>query len=148
MAGEDRGHIKDPYLGFSFRVEITGVEVGGFSEVSGLQVEIQTEDYQEGGMNEYTHKLAGPARYPSNLVLKRGLIDSDVLWQWQRDVVEGRVIRRNGSIVLMNGAGEEKWRWNFTDAYPVKWNGPDLRGASADVALETLELAHRGITKQ
>lgn len=140
--------INDPYLNFKFRVEIKGVEVGGFSEVSGLQVEIEVEEYREGGMNEAIHKLAGPARYPVNLTLKRGLIDSAVLWQWQQEIVAGKITRRNGSIVLLNSAGQEKWRWNFKDAYPVKWSGPDLRGASPEVALETLELAHRGLTIQ
>jgi phage tail-like protein len=48
----------------------------------------------------------------------------------------------------MNSAGQPQWRWNFRDAYPVRWSGPDLRAASAEVALETLELAHRGMTKQ
>jgi phage tail-like protein len=145
---EARSLIKDPYLGFKFRVEIKGVEVAGFSEVSGLQLEIETEEYREGGVNEYMHKLAGPARYPANLVLKRGLMSTTALWDWQQQIVQGRITRHNGSIVLMNSAGEEKWRWNFKDAYPVKWNGPDLRGNTAEIALETLELVHRGLTTQ
>lgn len=145
---EPRSLIKDPYLGFKFRVEIKGVEVAGFSEVSGLQLEIETEEYREGGVNEYIHKLAGPARYPANLVLKRGLMNSSTLWDWQQQIAQGRITRHNGSIILMNSTGEEKWRWNFKDAYPVKWNGPDLRGNTAEVALETLELVHRGLTTQ
>jgi len=145
---EERPLLNDPYLNFNFRIEIKGVEVGGFSEVSGLQVEIQVEEYQEGGMNESIHKFAGPARYPSNLVLKRGLVDSTVLWEWQQEIVAGKITRRNGSIILTNSAGEEKWRWNFKDAYPVKWSGPDLRGNTPEVALETLELVHLGLTRQ
>jgi phage tail-like protein len=143
---EARSMINDPYLGFKFRVEIKGIEVAGFSEVSGLQLEIETEDYREGGVNEYIHKLAGPARYPTNLVLKRGLMSTTALWEWQQQIARGNITRHNGSIVLMNSAGEEKWRWNFKAAYPVKWSGPDLRGNSAEVALETLELVHRGLS--
>ena len=143
-----RGISEDPYFGFNFRVEITGVEVAGFSEVSGLQVEIETEDFREGGLNEFMHKLAGPARYPSNLILKRGLMDSSALWDWQQEIVQGKIRRQSGSIVLLNSAGEEKWRWNFKDAYPVKWSGPDLRGLTNEVAVETLELVHRGLAKQ
>jgi phage tail-like protein len=139
---------EDPYLSFKFRVELDGVFSGGFSEVSGLQVEIETEDYREGGVNGYIHKLAGPARYPSNLILKHGLMDADQLWRWQQSIVRGAISRQSVSILLMNSAGQVSWRWNCNQAYPVRWNGPDLRAGSAEVAIETLELVHRGITKQ
>jgi phage tail-like protein len=141
------GHRKDPYLTFNFLVEIKGLVVGGFSEVSGLQVEIEVEDYREGGLNDYIHKLAGPTRYPSNLVLKHGLTDVDGLWKWQREVTQGVIKRKNGSIVLLDSTGEERWRWNFSGAYPVRWVGPELRAGTADVAVETIELVHRGLTK-
>ena len=144
MAG---GHRQDPYLTFNFQVEIQGLVVGGFSEVLGLQVEIEVEDYREGGLNDYIHKLAGPTRYPSNLVLKHGLTDVDGLWKWQREVTQGVIKRKNGSIVLLDSTGEERWRWNFSGAYPVRWVGPELRAGSADVAVETIELVHRGLTK-
>ncbi len=69
----------DPYFSFQFLIEINGLITGGFSEVSGLQVEIETEEYREGGTNDYVHKLPKGTKY-SNLVLKRGITDSDVLW--------------------------------------------------------------------
>lgn len=140
------GERADPYLNFHFLVEIEGLVVGGFSEVSGLQVEIEVQEYREGGMNEYIHKLAGPTRYPSNLVLKRGLTDA-ALWIWHQEGRKGAIRRRNGSIVLLDSAGVEKWRWNFLGAYPVRWLGPDLRGGSNEVAVETLELVHHGLSK-
>ena len=141
------GDRRDPYLSFHFLVEIEGLVVGGFTEVSGLQVEVEVEEYREGGLNDYIHKLAGPARYPSNLILKHGLTDMDLLWRWHKEVTRGIIKRKSGSIVLLNSAGEEKWRWNFTDAYPVRWVGPDLRAGAAEVAVETLELVHRGLAK-
>lgn len=141
------GQRADPYLGFTFLVEIKGIAVAGFMEVSGLQVEVEVHDYREGGVNEYMHKLPGPTRYPSNLVLKRGITDVDTLWRWHQDVTQGKVERKNGSIVLLDSAGEEKWRWNFVGAYPVRWVGPDLRASAAEVAVETLELVHQGLSK-
>jgi phage tail-like protein len=141
------GDRVDPYLSCHFLIEIEGLVVGGFSEVTGLTVEVEVEEYREGGLNAYVHRLAGPARYPNNLVLKHGLTDSDTLWSWHQDVASGHIQRRNGSIILLDSAGEEQWRWNFVDAYPVRWVGPDLRAGSAEVAIETLELAHRGLSK-
>ena len=141
------GKRTDPYFGFNFLVEVDGIIVGGFSEVSGIQVEIEVHDYREGGRNEYIHKLPGPTRYASNLILKRGMTDSDLLWIWHEFVTFGIIVRINGSILLLDAAGREKWRWNFFDAYPVKWTGPQLRADSNSVAVETLELVHRGIHK-
>ncbi|MBW2121339.1 MAG: phage tail protein [Deltaproteobacteria bacterium] len=141
------GDRTDPYLAFNFLVEIDGVVAGGFSEVTGLEVEVEVHDYREGGVNGYIHRLAGPARYPSNLVLKHGMTDVDALWKWHQEVTQGTIQRKNGSIVLLDAAGEEKWRWNFVQAYPVKWTGPELRATSAVVAVETVELVHRGIAK-
>ena len=143
-----RGALRvDPYLAFSFLVEIEGLVTGGFTDVDGLQAEIEVKEYREGGQNDYVHKLAGPARYPSNLVLKRGLTDAMTLWQWCQDTLQGDVTRRNGSIVLLDATGQETWRWNFVDAYPVKWSGPSLKADSATVAVETLELAHHGLRR-
>jgi phage tail-like protein len=145
MANGDR---KDPFLGFNFAVEIEGLVAGGFSEVLGLQTEIEVQDYREGGVNEYIHKRAGPAKYPSNLVLRKGMTDARALWGWYRKVAQGKIERKNVSVVLLDSAGqEEKVRWNFGNAYPVKWVGPDLKGASSEVAVEVVELAHSGLAK-
>jgi len=139
------GERTDPYLAFAFLVELDGLLVGGFSEVTGLQREIEVQDYREGGVNEYIHKLAGPVRYPSNLILKRGLAGPEA-WEWHDNAARGNITRRNGAIVLQDSAGEEAWRWTFLDAYPVRWTGPELRAATAAVAVESLELVHRGIS--
>ena len=137
---------KDPYLSFRFLVEIQGLIVGGFSEVSGIQAETETEDIQEGGVNDYVHKLPKITKYP-NITLKRGITDCDALWKWHQDVVNGKVERKTVFIILLDCEGNEKWRWYFERAYPVKWAGSDLNADSSTVAVETLELAHEGIKK-
>jgi phage tail-like protein len=142
MATGDR---KDPYLGFNFAVEVDSIVVAGFSEVSGLQSEAEVQEYREGGVNEYIHKRAGPIKYSSNLVLKRGISDAAGLWSWFSDVMQGKVQRKTVSIVLMDSACAEKFRWDFQHAYPVKWSGPDLRATAAEVAVESVELAHEGL---
>lgn len=141
------GVRNDPYMSFNFFVEIEGLIVGGFSEVSGLQIETAVEEYKEGGQNEYVHKLPGPARYPSNLILKRGLTDIESLWSWHQDVVAGTIERKNGTIYLLDRMGVPAMWWDFKEAYPVKWSGPELKADSAAVAVETIELVHRGISK-
>jgi phage tail-like protein len=141
------GVRNDPYMSFNFLVEIEGLLVGGFSEVTGLQIETVIETYREGGLNEYEHKLAGPTRYPSNLILKHGLTDIESLWSWHQDVIRGQIERKNGTIYLLDRQRLPAMWWDFTGGYPVKWSGPDFRAESNTVAVETVELVHQGISK-
>ena len=140
------GLRRDPYASFNFLVEIDGIIAGGFSEVTGLQVETEFEEYREGGVNDYVHKLPKITKYP-NLTLKHGLTDLDILWTWYKDVIQGKIERKNGMIFLLDNSRTPVMWWEFTDAYPVKWTGPDLKAESNTVAFETLELAHNGLTK-
>lgn len=136
----------DPFMDYRFIVEIDGLIVAGFSEVSGLQMETDVEDYREGGVNDYIHKFPKESKQ-ANLVLKKGITDSDVLWQWHRDVVDGNFQRKSGRIVLLDPEGNETWHWTFEGAFPIKWTGPDLNADSSNTAIETLELVHEGLKK-
>src|SRR5262245_2326179 len=138
---------KDPFHGFRFRVEFDHVQHGGFSKVKGLVRETKFETRREGGLNDFEHKLITQTSYP-NLILERGLVD-DYMWSWHTDIVEDRVTtkRRALTIVLQNDLGDEVWRWLVEDAFPVKWTGTDLDGASSQVFIESVELAHHGLRK-
>ncbi len=137
---------RDPYLACNFLVEIEGLIVGGFSEVGGLEVEVDLEEYQEGGQNGYVHQFASRARYP-HLNLKHGMTDADAFWWWQQEVVDGKFERRNGTIYLLDRQRLPKVWWNFKKGYPVKWSGPELRADSGDVAVESVELVHQGLSR-
>lgn len=136
----------DPYQGFNFLVEIDGILAGGFSECSGLQVETEFFDYREGGVNEYVHRFAGPTKYPP-LVLKHGLTPIDGLWNWHHDVTERKIRRKNGTIYLLDKRRIPVMWWNFKEAFPFKWTGPELRAESNSVAFESVELSHRGLDR-
>ncbi len=135
-----------PIRAFRFRVEIGKITVAMVSEVTGLQVETETETYEEGGENTFVYQLPKRTKY-QHITLKRGITDRDDMWRWYQDVVHGIFERKNGTIVLMDVTGKDKWRWNFSEAFPVKWTGPDLKADSSTVAFETIELAHHGIKK-
>jgi len=136
----------DPALAHRFSVEIDGLIVGGFTEVSGLTATIAPFKVNEGGQNAFTEQRRGPVSFP-NLVLKRGMTTADMLWLWHQDVLNGNITRRNGSIVLLTEDITEMWRWNFHGAYPVTWTGPSFHADQAQVAFESIELVHRGISK-
>lgn len=135
-----------PNGSFRFRVELDGIEVAGFSEVSGLQAETEYEEYFEGGLNSHPHRFAKRTKYPP-LVLKRGVTDAWELWEWYEDVINGKIVRKTGAIAMVDLAGNELRRWDFSGAYPVKWHGPDFNASQSAVAIETLELVHDGWKK-
>ncbi len=133
----------DPYKNFNFRVEIDGIAVAAFSEVSGLESETVVVEYRTGD-SRVTRKLPGVTKYP-NLVLKRGLTLDLALWKWRKTVVDGRAERRNGSIILRDDAGKDMLRFNFFEGWPCKWEGPAFNAKGSEVAIETLEIAHEGL---
>lgn len=137
------GH--DPYMAYNFAVEIGGVVLGGFSEVSGLSSEIDLESYEEGGLNGYVHKFPKHTTYP-NLVLSRGLVNIDLFRIWYEATNQGLIQQLNGTIMLLNNKRIPVMWWTFKNAYPVKWEGPQLNASSDEIAVEKIELVHQGIS--
>jgi phage tail-like protein len=136
---------KDPSTVFLFHVEIEGLLVAGFTEVQGLQALIDVHTFQEGGVNDYEHHFIERVRYPP-LVLKRGFTSSNELWDWFLGYTRGKISRKDGSIIMLNESGDETCRWNFFGSYPVKWIGPELKSTTSEVAVETVEIVHNGLT--
>jgi phage tail-like protein len=140
----------DPPFTGRFVFLVDGLTIGAFTEVSGLSVQIDTEELAEGGQNHYTHKLPGRMKWP-NLVLKRGITDSDNLFEWFAKCsgdgfakADNRLERLGGSVKLLDTKGQTVRRWSFVEAYPVKWTGPRLAASSRDLAVEELEVCHCG----
>ena len=138
------GDRKDPYRGHSFLVEIDGIVRAGFRECSGLDTSQDPVDYREGTDALTMRRLPGLVKY-TNITLKWGIVDDTELWDWRQKAVDGKVERKNGSIVLLDDTGAEKLRWNWQAGWPSKWTGPSLNLDSPKVATETIEIAHRGI---
>jgi phage tail-like protein len=140
------GDRKDPWKGFNFRVEVGGIQRAGFREASGLDAAQDPTEYREGTDKLTARKLPGLNKY-SNISLKWGVTDDKELWEWRKKAIEGKVERQDGFIVLLDDAGQEKLRWSFSDGWPTKWTGPSFNATSNDVAIETLEIAHEGLTR-
>ena len=143
------GTIDRPHLTAYFRLSIVGLPIVDFSECTGLASEVGTEEYPEGGENRFTHRF--PSRHTSpNLVLSRGVASSSALWDWYAEyLVAGRVLPRDGQIELLSWIDDELAParvWWFRRGYPVKITGPDLNALTAAVAIESLEIAHHGLS--
>lgn len=141
------GNVRlDPYQGFNFLVEIEGLLVGGFTQVSGLEGEVEVDTHEEGGVNDFVHSFPRRSSY-SNLVLTHGLTDISTLWNWYYNVTQGIIERKNGTIMLLNRRQFPVMYWNFRNAFPVKWSGPQFDASSSDAAVESIELVHEGLVK-
>jgi phage tail-like protein len=136
----------DPYKAFNFVVEIDGLAVAAFSEVSGLESETEVIEYRAGGEAGTVRKLPGLTRF-ANIVLRRGVTQDAELWDWRKAVEQGTVDRRNGSIVLLDDDRTPVLRWTFRNGWISKWVGPDLNATANEVAIETIEIAHEGLTR-
>lgn len=144
LDGDDDGHFEKV--------------VGSFQEVSGLSAEVDVEELVEGGNNGYVHKLPGRISWP-NIVLKRGVVQADVLFHWFLAASEhglastdgatrssGTLTRWTASIALRDPAGGPVRSWDLQGAFPVRWTGPTLAATASDIAAEELEVAHHGFS--
>ena len=133
-----------------FILEVDGLHIGTFTEVSGLNVEIEVEQIKEGGQNHFVHQVPGRMSWP-NIVLKRAVVFDDSLFQWfsttSGDGFAGngnRVTTRTAAITLVTDRGGRLRSWNIDRAFPVKWTGPSFAVSSSDIPQEELEIAHHG----
>lgn len=135
----------DPFRSFNFRVEFEGLEVGSFSECSGLTAEGDSVDYREGTDLPLTvRKLVGLRKY-ANIVLKRGYTTNGELWAWWSNIANGIADRRNGTIILLDEERAEILRWSIENAWINKIEAPTFNATANEVALESVEIAHEGL---
>ena len=135
-----------PHGKFNYKVEIDGLEAGGFSEVTGFDASIDVIEYREGDMTQTPLKIPGLKKY-GNITLKQGLVDSMVLYEWMTAALEGDVERKTLTITLLDIAGSPAASWQIINAWPVKYTAPDFNATSSEVAIESLEIAHEGMTR-
>ena len=134
-----------------FLVEVDGEDIGSFLELSGLEVHVNVETYDEGGQNEFVRKLPGRLEW-QNVILKRGLVQSDNLLAWLREsggegfAAKGnKLARTSAAITLMYADGTRIRSWELAEAFPVRWTGPRLAVSAVTGLTEELEIAHHGL---
>ncbi len=143
---------ENPYGAFNFLVSLQDANdpeetvFGGFSDASGLGVEINYSDYRNGNDKENTLRKVPNTFKQEDVTLKRGLVGSTKLFDWIRRVREGAYQPRNVSITLMDEARNPVATFRLRNAQPKKWVGPTLAAkGGGEVAMEELHLVHEGI---
>jgi len=139
-----------PPVGFHFKVEVLGLPPSDndvrFTEVSGLSLEMGTEEVAEGGENRFIQKYPVRAKYPE-LVLKRGLLVNSEVIGWIRRCIEDYQIEpKNIDVKLLNEEHQPLLTWHVIGAYPTKWAVSDLNASNNAVVTETLQLYYQYFT--
>lgn len=136
-----------PYRSYNFKLNIQGVTEGHFTECNGLGVRVDVIRYREAGNDQQVRCLPGPVNY-SDVTLRYGLTDSQELWDWLMTAVDGRVERKNISILMLDTEGvNEVMRWNLINAWPSEWRGTMLDAMSREAAIESLTLVFESIDR-
>jgi len=139
--------VFDPFANYNFKLEIDGIQSGGFSECTGLNQENTPIEYREGTEDITVRKLPGLMKY-SNITLKRGIVANRDLMDWLKFVQDGDILRKNVSIVLKDELKRDVVRYNLREAWPSKWTGADMKANANEVAVESLEIVHEGLVRQ
>lgn len=139
------GSRNDPLTSFNFIITVENMRAG-FSEVSGLSTETDIIEYREGNEPIHSRKLTGKFKC-GNINLKRGYtIDGKDLWAWRKTVMEGKTLRKSGTITLLNEARQPALTWEFSEGWPSKWAGPAMNAKNNDVAIEEFEICIETLT--
>lgn len=135
-----------PHGKFRYKVEIDGLETGGFSEASGFDASIDVIEYREGDMVQTPMKVPGLKKY-GNITLKQGVADSMVMYEWMIAGVEGEVERKTITITILDETETAAASWQVINAWPTKYTAPDFNATSSEIAIESVEIAHEGMTR-
>jgi phage tail-like protein len=141
----------DPYAGYNFQITLTGVSTdgtavtGSFTEVSGLDAEIAPIEYRNGSEDITMRKMPGLKKF-TNIVLKRGVIGDVTFWNWILQGLNGAINRVDGNIILLDEQKNPVMQWNITRAWPCKYTGPGMNAKNNEIAIESLEICHEGLS--
>lgn len=142
------GNRREAFGAYYFAVEIAGIQDAFFRSCSGLQSESEVQELAEGGLNTTTHKLIGRNKY-ANIVLKQGFSGPPyTLWNLRQKFLKdtGGIVRFSGTITQM-GPGGKKATWKFEKGWICKWVGPDFDASKNEISIESIEIAHEGLTE-
>ncbi len=135
-----------PMPKFHFQVK-WDAEVMSFQEVSGLDIEAQPIEYRHGDSPEFsTIKMPG-IKKSGNVTMKKGVFKSDnKFWDWFNQIKMNTIKRVPVTIILLDEGGGTTMTWTLANAWPTKITGTDLKSDGNEVAIESIEIAHEGVT--
>lgn len=138
----------DPWRTVRYLLEWDGLVQAGFSEVTVPDTSTDPIEYREGNEIPTVRKIPGLTKF-SNIVCKRGITKNLEIFKWYKDISDGKInsSRKTVSVLLLDELGNEAARWVFSNAWPNKYDPPDMNATGNTIGIETLEIAHEGMTR-
>lgn len=131
---------------YNFLLEVSGITpdsktiIGGFKKMSGMLSETEIIEFKQGN-DKVVRKKPGRTTY-SNIVLERGFTNSDDLWLWRKNIEDGNIDRRSGTITILDqDMSTIVAQYNFYEGWPCKWHVPEVDSDQSGMAIETIEIA-------
>ena len=139
-----------PVFCFHVQINIAGSGVAFFKSVGGLKYETEIIPVREGGANNTTFQLVGATKW-NNLVFKQGYTGDSALLKWREEWMmgggsPGKMNRASGTITQLDGNLKERAKWSWVRGWPAKWEISEFDASKSEIAIETLEIAHEGLT--
>lgn len=145
MADNTLGGWVDPYPAYNFKIVVGGETIAHFTECSGISIDVATAEYREAGQAAVVHQIPTITTY-GDITLRYGLTSSTSMWDWFLATAQGRVQRKNVTILLLDAAGSTPvLQWDLIGAFPRRWNSPVLRATAREVAIVDIVLAYESL---
>jgi phage tail-like protein len=140
--------VPDLMTSFNFVLEIGGVEMATFRKCAGFESETETIEWKEVSKEgkAIIRKVPGAMKW-SDITLERRLDGTKYLWDWRKQVEDGKIdaARRDGSIVIKDSEKKEVARWNFERGWVSKWSGSELDAGGNEIVTEKVTITHEGL---
>jgi len=131
---------------YNFLLEVSGITgdqntiIGGFKSMSGMASETEVIEFKQGN-DKVVRKKPGRTTY-GNITLERGFTATDDLFIWRKNIEDGLIDRRSGTITVLDQDMETiVAQYNFYEGWPAKWNVPEMDSDSSAMAIEKIEVA-------
>ena len=136
-----------PLPSFYFKVSVDGIGDISCSEVSGLETEFDVIEYRAGDSPVFTKVKMPGLRKTSDVTLKKGIFKDDkAMWDWLNQVNLNTIERKTVTVSLLDESGSPVKTWQLTNAWPKKITIEGFKSDGNTAAIETLVLAHEGVT--
>ncbi len=145
----ETGTRRDPFRAYTWRLEVGGEAQAYFTACTGLGITVDVIKFREAGSRQIVRSIPGQVSYEP-VTLYYGLTPSREIFNWLMSSVEGRVERRNASIIMLNSDGNEDAaapRWNMDDAWVAAWRGAQLNTMSPELAIESVTFVFDRLTR-
>ena len=146
MAGEAQDK-NWPLPKFYFLVDWGSTKNIPFQEISGLNIEGDELEYRHGNSKVFSViKMPGIIKN-SNVTMKKGVFANDnSFWDWYNKIKMNTIERQNVVIKLLDEGGNPTMTWTLLNAWPTKISSTDLKSNANEVAVESIEIMHEGLT--